>query len=430
MRVAYLIAGAGGMYCGTCLRDNRLAAALRRQGRDFVLIPLYTPIRTDETDVSEGEVSYGGISLYLQQEIPLFRSLPAVFDRLLSARWLLRTAGRLAGRTRPDQLGALTVSVLQGSNGYQVNQLRRLIERLQEVCPTIIHLPNLMFVGVARDLKESLNVTIFCSLAGEDVFLDALRQPYRQQALALIRDGAADVDVFVAPTRYYASHAASHFGLDAALVHYVPMGIDVHDTGDPAPSPHDDFTIGYLARICPEKGLHVLCETFARLRQAGRRCRLRAAGYLGPADRAYYKDILANLRLQGLAERFEYVGEVTRQQKLAFLSTLHVLSVPTVYRESKGLYVLEAMACGVPVVQPRHGSFPELIEATGGGLLYDPNESGTQAEALARLMEDGKLRNRLAAEGAEAVHNMFTTELMASKTWALYEKHAASRVHP
>ena len=190
------------MYCGTCLRDNRLAAALRRQGRDFVLIPLYTPIRTDETDVSEREVSYGGISLYLQQEIRLFRSLPAVFDRLLSARWLLRIAGRLAGRTRPDQLGALTISVLQGGNGHQVNQLRRLIERLQEIGPTIIHLPNLMFVGVARDLKENLNATIFCSLAGEDVFLDALRQPYRQQALALIRDGAADVDAFVAPTRY------------------------------------------------------------------------------------------------------------------------------------------------------------------------------------------------------------------------------------
>ena len=418
------------MYCGTCLRDNRLAAALRRQGRDFVLIPLYTPIRTDETDVSEREVSYGGISLYLQQEIRLFRSLPAVFDRLLSARWLLRIAGRLAGRTRPDQLGALTISVLQGGNGHQVNQLRRLIERLQEIGPTIIHLPNLMFVGVARDLKENLNATIFCSLAGEDVFLDALRQPYRQQALALIRDGAADVDVFVAPTRYYASHATSHFGLDAARVHYVPMGIDVHDTGDPVPSPRDDFTIGYLARICPEKGLHVLCETFAQLRQEGRRCRLRVAGYLGPADRAYYKDIVAKLRRHGLAERFEYVGEVTRQQKLAFLSTLHVLSVPTVYRESKGLYVLEAMACGVPVVQPSHGSFPELIEATGGGLLYDPIESGTQAKALARLMEDGKLRNRLAAEGAEAVHNTFTTELMASKTWALYEKHARSRVHP
>ena len=57
MRVVYLIAGAGGMYCGSCLRDNRLAATLIKQGRDVVLVPLYTPIRTDEADVSEGLIS-------------------------------------------------------------------------------------------------------------------------------------------------------------------------------------------------------------------------------------------------------------------------------------------------------------------------------------------------------------------------------------
>ena len=426
MKVVYLVAGAGGMYCGTCLRDNRLAAALRRQGRDLVLIPLYTPIRTDEPDVSERAVSYGGINVYLQHRWGLFRHLPKVLDRLLGARALLRIAGRFAARTRPEQVGALTVSVLRGGDGLQRRQLRQLIERVRSHRPTVVHLPNLMFVGIARELKEHLGAQVFCSLAGEDVFLDALQEPYRRQALTLIGEGAAHVDAFVAPTNYYASCAAGRFGLDPSRVHQVPLGVGVHDVGEAACPSDEPFTIGYLARICPEKGLHVLMKAFARLVQLRKPVRLRVAGYLSPQDRPYFEKAVASLKNQGLEQHFEYVGEVTRAQKLAFLRSLHLLSVPTVVQESKGLYVLEAMASGVPVVQPRHGSFPELIEATGGGLLYDTDRPDALTEALARLMDDHALRESLAERGRRSVHESFTDEVMARKTWELYERLAGS----
>ena len=427
LKVVYLAAGAGGMYCGSCLRDNRLAATLIRQGRDVTLIPLYTPLRTDEPNVSAGRVLYGGINVYLQQRAPLLRRLPAAADLILDAPLLLRAAGRWAARTRPQDLGDLTVSVLQGEAGAQVRELGKLVAALRRSPPDLINLPNLMFAGVARRLRGAFNVPIVCTLSGEDLFLDQLTEPYRAQAFELIRTRAADVDAFIAMTRYFGGHAARHFGLPSDRIHSVPMGIGAEEFPGAEPAPDQPFTIGYLARICPEKGFETLCRAFVALRRRGRDCRLRVAGYLGPADRAYLDRFTAYLRDSGFSQDCEFVGEVTRSDKLRFLSGLHVLSVPTVYPEAKGFYVLEALACGVPVVQPAHGSFPELIEATGGGVLCDPGDPERLAESITRLMDDEPLRRELGRAGRDAVRRSFTDTVMAERTWALYERLCVSR---
>jgi len=425
MRVASLIAGAGGMYCGSCLRDNRLASVLLRQGRDVVLLPLYTPIRTDEHDVSAKRVYYGGLSVYLQQRSALFRRTPRLIDRLWDAPALLRGLGRFAARTKSSELGAMTVSILWAERGAQVKELHKLVDGLGAVEPSLIQVPNLMFAGVGRYLREALRVPVLCSLAGEDIFLDSLPEPHRSEAFQLIREAAVAVDGFIAPTRYYAAHAAEHFGLDGERVHYVPMGVAVDEAlgGAAAAEP---FTIGYLARLCPEKGLGQLCDAFAALRAAGRECRLRIAGYLGEGDRPFWRHTRRMLEGRGLAGAFEYLGEVDLEGKCRFLRSLHVLSVPATYRESKGLYLLEAMACGVPVVQPVHGSFPELIEATGGGLLYEPAKPAALVQALGRMMDDPELRANLGAAGRAGVLAGFTEEIMADRTWALYRRFRSS----
>jgi glycosyltransferase involved in cell wall biosynthesis len=420
MRIVHLAAGAAGMYCGSCMHDNRLAAALRARGRDVVLVPLYTPLRTDEPDVSERRVFYGGVNVYLQQIAGVFRRTPRVLDRLLDAGVLLRAVGRFAARTRPEALGAMTLSVLRGEDGAQRKELRKLSAGLAALRPDLVQLPNLMFAGVARRLKSELGVPVLCGLTGEDVFLDRLPELYRKEAFEIIRQRAVDVDGFVALTAYYARHATEHFGLPAQRVHRIPMGIHIGDFGAPATPPETPFTIGYLARISPEKGLDELARAFAALRCNGRDCRLRVAGYLGAADRPYLDGVRDAVRQAGADDRFEYVGEVTREQKIAFLRSLHVLCVPTWYPESKGFYVLEALAAGVPVVQPSHGSFPELIAATGGGLLYDAGNPRALADGLSRLMDDGTLRRELAARGRAAVHERFSAERMADAAWQLY----------
>lgn len=444
LRVAYLAAGAAGMYCGSCIRDNRLAATLIAQGRDVLLIPLYTPIRTDEIDVSSHTVYYGGINVYLEQRFRFFRNAPALLRKIFDAPGVLKRAMRLSGSVRAEDLGPMTISVLKGEHGAQRVELLRLMEALGNLRPQVVHLPNLPFVGIAKTMKEELGVRVLCTLSGEDIFLDQLAEPYRKQALELIKASADHVDAYVAVTDYYADFAAGHFSLPREKVHVVRMGIEVDDFTLPgervcekglshqrtdfafaAAAPERPFTIGYLARICREKGLAELAEAFILLRKQGRDCRVVAAGYFGKSDRPYLEQVQRRLRQAGVTDHFQYLGEVTREQKIEMLRSLDVFSVPTVYHEAKGLYILEALAAGIPVVQPAYGSFPELLDVTGGGLLYDGAASDRAeklAAGLAQLMDDPQLRLKLGAQGRQAVRERFTDEVMADQMWALYEQ--------
>ncbi len=410
------------------MRDNTLVAALIRQKRDVALIPVYSPIRTDEPDVSSDRVYYGGINVFLQQKSVLFRHAPRVVDRLLDSPRLLTKAMRRAGSTKPEGLGPLTLSILKGADGAQRKELDKLIEGLRDLRPDLIHLPNALFVGLARPLREALGAAIVCTLTGEDIFLEALPQPYQDEAFALVREGAAQVDGFIAVTRYYAEYAREHFGLRDDRLHHVPLGINLAEQEGhhrPARSAGEGvservFTIGYLARICPEKGLHVLCDAFARLRAEGRLCRLKIAGYMPETSRAYLDDLMSDLERCGLASEVELVGEVDRAGKAAFLRSCDIFCVPTVYREAKGIYVLEAHAQSVPVVQPAHGSFPELVEATGGGLLYAPGNVDELVACVVRLMDEPDLRKRLGEQGRRAVHERFNDEVMARHAWEAF----------
>lgn len=425
MRVVYLTAGAGGMYCGSCMRDNTLVAALRRQGRDVKLFPLYSPIRTDEENVSEDRVYYGGINIYLEEKSAFFRHTPWIVDRMLNSPALLRRAMNMGSSASPESLGALTVSLLRGEDGPQRKELDKLIAGLADDRPDIVHLPDIMFVGLAEQLSRRLGAKIVCTLTGEDIFLNKLPPNFRAEAIELIRRSAADVHGYIAVTKYYAGYAIEEFGLRKDRVHHVPLGVKIEYESQSEKmsfTPGSDvFTIGYFARICPEKGLHLLCEAFSILRSQGRDCRLKIGGYLDKGDRAYFDGIKQHMKAQGLEPFIEYDGEQDRDGKLRFLRSLDVLSVPTPYREAKGLYVLEAMSQAVPVVQPRHGSFPELIEATGGGILVNPEDPADLASGIAKLMDDPDLCHQLGSAGHGAVSSKFTDEVMARNAWAVFE---------
>jgi len=429
MRIAYITAGAAGMYCGSCLHDNTLARALIALGHDVSLIPTYTPIRTDEEDVSIDRVFYGAINVFLEQKLSIFRHTPWLFDRLLTSRRLLNWASRFRGSTNATDLGALTLSVLQGELGYQKKELERLVEWLRdELRPEVVHLTNSMFVGMARRIRQELGVPVICSVQGEDLFLDELIEPYRSRVMGLLHERAEDVDAFVSTSEYYARHMVNYLGLDEQKMHQVNLGIDLGDLeGQAARKPDDPFVIGFLARLCPAKGLHLTVEAFRRLadRRGPDGLRLRIAGYLEERDRTYVDELLQQVDAWGLTPYVEYVGEVDRQAKAAFLRGLHVLTVPTIYREPKGLFALEALACGVPVVQPRHGAFPEMIERTGGGLLVEPDSSEALAAGLGELMDDPARREEMGRRGREVVRAEYNERVMADRTLEVYREQLA-----
>ena len=106
MNLLHLTPGAGAMYCGGCLRDNALVAALRKLGHEVVMVPLYLPLTLDEEDQSAGTpLFFGGISVYLEQKSTLFREAPGWLHDLFASRRLLNWAAGKAAKTRPSDLG-------------------------------------------------------------------------------------------------------------------------------------------------------------------------------------------------------------------------------------------------------------------------------------------------------------------------------------
>ncbi len=426
MKVLYLTAGAAGMYCGSCMHDNTLAAALTRAGCDIQLVPLYTPIRTDEEDVSVDRVFFGGINMYLQQKIPLFRHLPAFADRWLNNPKLIRRVAGGSVSVKAGELGAMTLSVLRAEHGNQRKEVRRLLDWIEEESqPDIINLTNLLVSGFVPLLKNELQVPVLVTLQGDDLFLDELEEPYRGQVIGEMRRLAESIDGFVVHSDYYAEKMGELLGISRARFHKIPLGIRIEEFAEtklPEKEGGDAPIVGYLARISPEKGFHVLVDAFIALRQMPgmAHCRLRAAGWLGEDDREFFDTHLAKLRDAGLESAFEYFGAIERDEKISFLQGLDVFSVPTTYREPKGIYVLEAMACGVPVVQPAHGIFPELLSATKGGKLFDPGDAGELAGAMAALLGDAAVGKALGREGRRNVLEKFAADVMAGRVLEVY----------
>jgi glycosyltransferase involved in cell wall biosynthesis len=434
MRIAFLAGGAAGMYCGSCLHDAALANAMRALGEDFILIPAYTPLRLDDDTAVESRVFFGAIDVYLQEKVPWLRKRGGFLGRILGGPAVLRGLSRLSAGTSPDVLGRLTVSILRGEEGNQRRSLRELSAWLRsEARPDVIHLSNALFVGFAREIQQAVGVPIVAGLQGEDLFLEGLSEPYRTESLRLIEERSADVDRFVAPSAYYAEHMSRWARIDAAKIAVVHPGLRWRNDGT-SPEPGSEAgarppVIGYLARIAPEKGLHVLAEAFEDLVASGEfpGIRLRVAGYLGPKERKYAAAVRRSLAAKGIRDQVEVLGTIDGKEKLEFLRGIDVLSVPTVHPEPKGLFVLEAFASGVPVVQPAHGSFPELVEAAGAGLLHAPGNPRDLAEKLGMVLRDADLRRRLATAATAAARDIFTPGRMAEAMRDVYRSLPAGR---
>jgi glycosyltransferase involved in cell wall biosynthesis len=424
MKIACITAGAGNMYCGSCLRDNTLARSLLEAGQDVLLIPTYTPTRSDDLNVSSQRVFLGGINVYLQQHFGLFRKSPAVLDRILDYNPLLKFVTRMGLSVDPASLGALTVSMLLGTKGFLRKEILRLARFLaNDFLPEIVNLPNSLLISLAPAIKAERNVPICCTLQGEDLFLNSLDEPYRSQSLQIIREQAHYVDAFISVSHFGARSMADLLGIPQEGIHVVPLGIHFDGFGPSANLKDQPFTIGYLARIAPEKGLHFLCDAYQILRshQNLPPSRLWAAGYLAPEHKSYLDDIQKSMDSKGLSHQFAYHGELDRPGKQNFLRSLSAFSVPEPYADPKGLFLLEAMASGIPVVQPRRGAFSEIIENTGGGILVEPDNPNALAQGFIELWNDPARKIELGAQGYRGVREHYSSTKMAEAALAVYQ---------
>jgi glycosyltransferase involved in cell wall biosynthesis len=427
MNIIQLTPGAGAMYCGNCLRDNTLVAALRKLGHEALMVPLYLPLTLDEADQSaDVPVFFGGISVYLEQKLPWFSRAPGWAHRLLAARPLLRWASGRAAKTRPQDVGDLTLSMLRGEQGQQGRELQALIDWLKtQAKPDVICLSNALLLGSARRLRAELRAPIACMFQGEDTFLDSLPASHRAACWEALRQRAAEVDVLISPSHYFADLMTRRLGLPAGRVRVVPNGINLDGFQDqptqPAAGPP---VLGFFARMCREKGLDTLVEAFIQVCRRGRApgLRLRVGGSCGPSDQPLVNELRRRLQDASLTDRVEFHPNLTRTQKVAFLQSLSVFSVPANYGEAFGLYLVEALAAGVAAAQPRTGAFPELIEATGGGLLYEPGNPSCLADIIETLVADPARARSIGAAGRSAVLEHYSAEAMAKgmlRAWSV-----------
>lgn len=334
---------------------------------------------------------------------------------------------RFAVKTQAEDLGELTLSMLRGEHGRQRKELDKLVHWLaDDLKPELVNLTNVILAALVAPLKRRLNIPVLGTLQGDDIFLESLPPQYHGAALDMVREHCRAFDGFIATSAYYADFMADYLQIPRHKIDVIHPGLNLHGHGGPRPERNGTpLTVGYFARICPEKGLHQLVDAFRLLRTeaAAPPCRLRVSGWLGGNNQHYFQELQKRLRDWGLADQVEHVEAPDHASKVRFLQSIDVLSVPTTYREPKGLYVLEALANGTPVVQPRHGSFPELIEATGGGLLVQPDDPADLARGLRELLSDHRLRADLGRKGQAAVRERFTAEAMAQQTEQVYRKY-------
>lgn len=433
LKIAYLTSGAAGMFCGSCLNDNSLARAMIAQGADCVLVPLYTPIRTDSKDVSTHQVFFGGINVYLQQRYSFFRYLPRWLDRWIDTPWIIRMATARQVKITARDLGAMAVSMLKGAAGFQRKEVLRLVDWLSgDLAPDLVVFSNILTAGCVPELKQKLSCKVLVTLQGDDIFLRGLQSPYQEQALQEIKRLAQYVDGFLVHSEFYADAMAKFLGIPHEKCHHLPLGIDASEipsTALTSTNTSRPLAIGYLARLAPEKGLHVLVDAFIHLRSQLAKespklshVRLEIGGWLGAENQAYAQECFDKLQAAGLDTEYRYRGELDREGKLSLLQAIDVLTVPTTYEEPKGLFVLEGLAAGVPYVEPAHGSFPETHQQLGGGLLHTPNDPVDLAQRLAELLLHPERRQQMAQEGQSNLLAQRTSPAIAQKALKIFEQ--------
>lgn len=424
MNILYIIPGSGNsFYCGNCLRDSKYVGAIRDLGHSVVKIPMYLPLFADEPDPGNTPLFYGAISIYLKQLYPILRKSPAWFDRLLNSRPMLRLAARMSGSTRARGLGELTLSMLMGEHGEQRQELERMVAWIADHCkPDLIHLSNALLLGLAGRIREKLEVPVVCSLQDEDVWVDVMEPAFRDRAWELIREDAGHVDLFVAVSDFYGAVMKERMDLPAKKLTSIHLGVFPEDYPT-APVESKDRNIGFISRMSHENGLDILVDAFIRLKQHhgfGDVRLVLTGGHTGD-DVKYIRSVRRKLARAGLLSYVDIHEDFIDAGRMEFFRKVSVVSVPVRMGEAFGLYLVEAMASGVPVVQPALGAFPEIIGITGGGLTYSGNTPENLARALGQILGDKELLRQKSLDARTGTEGHFNIKRQAAKLIDAYK---------
>jgi glycosyltransferase involved in cell wall biosynthesis len=335
---------------------------------------------------------------------------------------MLKMAARRAGTTRTEGLEEMTLNMIKGEDAFPEKELQRLVDYLsKDGKPDIIHLSNALIIGLARQIKRKIDVKIVCSLLNEDDWIDEMAEPYQSGAWELISKEAGNVDAFLTPSNYYKELFISKTGISGNNFKVIPLGID---PGELTKIEKKDNwpAIGYFCRINSQNGIDKLVDAFIELKKSNELPGLTlhiSGGYTGD-DKPFISDQIRKIKDNGFKSFVRVYPEFQGNSKQEFFSNIDIMCVPVRKHDGYGLYLLEANAAGVPVVQPSTGAFPEIIEKTLGGIVYSPDNVAELSANILKLLKDDDLRYRLGKQGKEKVLTELSLEKMAEGLSEVY----------
>jgi glycosyltransferase involved in cell wall biosynthesis len=425
MKILHIIPGSGGsFYCGNCLRDSKYVPALKALGHEVVKLPMYLPLFANNNETEDTPVFYGAVSIYLKQQYPLFRKAPEWIDNILNAKPLLKLAAKYSGSTNAVGLEEMTISMLMGAEGQQSEELERMIDWIAgHYKPDIIHLSNALLLGLASSIKKRLKTVLICSLQDEDVWIDVMEPKFRNHIWSLMQKAVADVDGFVAVSDFYAEQMKEKMLIPEDKLISIHIGVDPADYF-PQPIENKKRAIGYVSRMCHENGLDILTDAFIELKKKDgfEDVTLEITGGSTGVDTKYLGKIKTSLINNNLIDQVHFHEDFSQEGLHKFFEKVTLISVPVRNGEAFGIYLLEAMASGVPVIQPALGAFPEIIKISGGGVVYEPNEPKALAQTLAETLSNPTLLSKLSKDGVEGVRTSFDIIKQATKMVDYYSQ--------
>lgn len=425
MKIVQIIPGSGGsFYCGNCMRDSKYIHALKSQGVEIMIVPMYLPLFPQEENTQEVPVFYGAISLYLKQVFPIFKHAPAWFDKLLNSKPMLKFAARMANSTRSNGLEDMTISMLLGEAGKQREELAKLTDWLKEHYKAdLIHISNALLLGLAHKLKEQLHVPVVCTLQDEDVWVDAMNENFREETWKLMGEKAKDIDLFVSVSHYYSDFMKQRLQLRDNQITTLHLGVDPADYAFKLPS-EKGMNIGFLSRLCRENGLDILVDAYILLMQmpGNDLCKLYLTGGHTADDHAFIAQQTLKLEKAGLSGQVHVLAQFGQEARNHFFDEISVLSVPVRNGEAFGIYLTEAMAAGIPIVQPALGAFPEIVAQSQGGVVYPRNTPHELALALNGILHEPERLDELSQNARKSIESQFNIHELSKTLATLYQK--------
>jgi glycosyltransferase involved in cell wall biosynthesis len=431
MKIINIVPGFGGtFYCGNCLRDSGMTEALSSLGIEAHTLPIYLPLFSEKNQtLPDTPVFYGAVNIYLKQNFKIFRKMPGWMYQFFNSPFFLKYAASKAGSTRTHGLEEMTISMLRGHEGYQQHELQMLIDYLRfHEKPDIVHLSNALLLGLANKIKTELKIPVVCSLQDEDVWVDAMHGDYRKKVWDLMSKKGEDVDAFIAVSDFFANVMAEKMDIPAKKLHTIYVGIASSNYTYHQPETNKPI-IGYLSRMNKENGFETLCNAFIILKKHSgfSHIQLRVSGGFTDDDRKFIKKQIKKFDAANILKDVEFVEDYSKAKLNDFFNGLSLLSVPVLKGEAFGLYQLEALASGIPLVQPALGAFPEIIMQSGGGQIYQPNTPEKLAEKWIELLSNTKQLITLSKNGHQAVMEKFDQKVQTKKIVEVYRQIALTK---